>query len=92
MLNVPKFSHDGSREAVEWVNKTLQIYVNALKSVANCPRRGIYTAGFYAYYSVFARLLPQQATDNALAVEFTFVKGYCSSAANRQTVPAQWVH
>jgi formate C-acetyltransferase len=30
------------------VNKTLQIYVNALKSVANCPRGGIYTAGYYA--------------------------------------------
>jgi formate C-acetyltransferase len=48
LLEVPKFGHDGSREAVEWVNKTLQIYVNALKSVANCPRGGIYTAGYYA--------------------------------------------
>jgi formate C-acetyltransferase len=48
LLDVPKFGHDGSNEAVEWVNKTLQIYVNALKSVANCPRGGIYTAGYYA--------------------------------------------
>jgi len=48
LLNVPKFGHDGSREAVDWVNKTLQIYVNALNSVANCPRGGIYTAGYYA--------------------------------------------
>jgi len=48
LLEVPKFGHDGSREAVEWVNKTLQIYVNALNSVANCPRGGIYTAGYYA--------------------------------------------
>jgi formate C-acetyltransferase len=48
LLEVPKFGHDGSREAVVWVNKTLQIYVNALKSVANCPRGGIYTAGYYA--------------------------------------------
>jgi len=48
LLNVPKFGHDGSNEAVEWVNKTLQIYVNALNSVANCPRGGIYTAGYYA--------------------------------------------
>ena len=48
LLEVPKFGHDGSSEAVVWVNKTLQIYVNALKSVANCPRGGIYTAGYYA--------------------------------------------
>jgi formate C-acetyltransferase len=48
LLEVPKFGHDGSHEAVVWVNKTLQIYVNALNSVANCPRGGIYTAGYYA--------------------------------------------
>ena len=48
LIEVPKFGHDGSREAVVWVNKTLQIYVNALNSVANCPRGGIYTAGYYA--------------------------------------------
>jgi formate C-acetyltransferase len=48
LLEVPKFGHDGSSEAVVWVNKTLQIYVNALESVANCPRGGIYTAGYYA--------------------------------------------
>lgn len=48
LLEVPKFGHDGSRQAVEWVNRTLQIYINALNSVANCPRGGIYTAGYYA--------------------------------------------
>ena len=48
LLDVPKFGHDGSPEAVVWVNKTLQIYINALNSVANCPRGGIYTAGYYA--------------------------------------------
>ncbi|MDD4356288.1 MAG: pyruvate formate lyase family protein [Smithellaceae bacterium] len=48
LLEVPKFGHDGSHEAVEWVNKTLQIYINALNSVANCPRGGIYAAGYYA--------------------------------------------
>jgi formate C-acetyltransferase len=45
---VKKFGHDESREAVAWVNKTLQIYVNALNQVPNCPRNGIYTAGYYA--------------------------------------------
>jgi formate C-acetyltransferase len=48
LLAVPKFGHDGSQEAAEWVNKTLHIYCNALKSVENCPRDGIYTAGYYA--------------------------------------------
>jgi formate C-acetyltransferase len=45
---VPKFGQDESREAVDWVNRVLQIYVNALNSVENCPRNGIYTAGYYA--------------------------------------------
>ncbi|MFY9398504.1 MAG: pyruvate formate lyase family protein [Desulfomonilia bacterium] len=48
LLGVPKFGQDDSPEAVEWVNRTLQMYVNALASVENCPRNGIYTAGYYA--------------------------------------------
>jgi formate C-acetyltransferase len=48
LLAVPKFGQDDSREAVDWVNRTLQIYVNALKQVPNCPRNGIYAAGYYA--------------------------------------------
>jgi formate C-acetyltransferase len=48
LLTVPKFGRDESLEAVEWVNKALQIYCNALKQVPNCPRGGIYTAGYYA--------------------------------------------
>ena len=48
LLAVPKFGQDESQEAVDWVNRTLQIYVNALNQVPNCPRNGIYTAGYYA--------------------------------------------
>ncbi|TFH38622.1 MAG: hypothetical protein E4G96_10225, partial [Chrysiogenales bacterium] len=48
LLEVPKFGHDGSREAVEWVNRVMEIYVKALHSVENSPRDGIYTAGYYA--------------------------------------------
>ena len=48
LLAVPKFGQDESPEAVDWVNKTLQVYVNALKQVPNCPRNGIYAAGYYA--------------------------------------------
>lgn len=48
LLDVPKFGQDDSPEAVQWVNKTLQIYVDALRSVKDCPRGGIYTAGYYA--------------------------------------------
>ena len=45
---VPKLGHDDSTEAVKWVNKTLEIYCNALKQVPNSPRGGMYTAGYYA--------------------------------------------
>lgn len=48
LLAVRKFGHDESREAVDWVNRVLQIYVSALNSVEGCPRGGIYTAGYYA--------------------------------------------
>jgi len=48
LLAVPKFGQDESAEAVHWVNRTLEIYVNALKQVPNCPRNGMYTAGYYA--------------------------------------------
>ena len=48
LLAVPKLGHDDSPEAVKWVNKTLEIYCNALKQVPNSPRGGIYTAGYYA--------------------------------------------
>ena len=48
LLDVPKFGDDGSRKAQDWINKSLEIYVNALNSVDNCPRGGIYTAGYYA--------------------------------------------
>ncbi|MEN6421157.1 MAG: pyruvate formate lyase family protein [Smithella sp.] len=48
LLAVPKLGQDESQEAIQWVNKTLEIYCNALKQVPNCPRGGIYTAGYYA--------------------------------------------
>ncbi len=48
LLAVPKLGQDESPEAVRWVNKTLEIYCNALKQVPDCPRGGMYTAGYYA--------------------------------------------
>jgi formate C-acetyltransferase len=48
LLAVPKLGQDDSPEAVKWVNKTLEIYCNALKQVPNPPRNGFYTAGYYA--------------------------------------------
>jgi len=48
LLAVPKFGEDGSPAAAAWVNRTLQVYVDALKQVPGCPRDGIYTAGYYA--------------------------------------------
>lgn len=48
LLAVPKFGQDDSGTATEWVNRTLEVYVDALAQVPNCPRGGIYTAGYYA--------------------------------------------
>lgn len=48
LLAVPKFGDDGSKKAVEWMNRTLQVYVDALRSVPGCPRGGLYAAGYYA--------------------------------------------
>lgn len=48
LLAVPKLGHDDSPEAVQWVNKSLEIYCNALKQIPNPPRNGFYTAGYYA--------------------------------------------
>ncbi|MHA1998740.1 MAG: pyruvate formate lyase family protein [Promethearchaeota archaeon] len=48
LLAVPKFGDDSSKESIEWINKVLEIYNNALDSVENCPRGGRYSAGYYA--------------------------------------------
>jgi formate C-acetyltransferase len=48
LLAVPKFGQDESPEAARWVNRVLQIYVDALKQVPGCPRQGIYAAGYYS--------------------------------------------
>lgn len=48
LLAVPKFGDDSSPEAACWVSKTMEIYNNALASVKNCPRDGVYSAGYYA--------------------------------------------
>ncbi|MBF0450394.1 MAG: radical SAM protein [Candidatus Magnetomorum sp.] len=48
LQKVPKFGDDSAPEAQKWVNKVLEIYVNALNSVPSCPRNGIYSAGYYA--------------------------------------------
>jgi pyruvate-formate lyase/pyruvate-formate lyase-activating enzyme len=48
LLAAPKFGQDDSSAPADWVNATLQIYVDALKQVPGCPRGGIYAAGYYA--------------------------------------------
>ncbi len=48
LLAVPKFGDDSSRKTAEWVTKVMCIYNNALASVKNCPRDGVYSAGYYA--------------------------------------------
>jgi len=48
LLAVPKFGNDASAASVAWMNRVLQAYVSALRSVPNSPRGGIYAAGYYA--------------------------------------------
>jgi len=48
LLAVPKFGQHDSPVAARWVNKTMEIYCNAFKQVPQCPRNGIYPAGYYA--------------------------------------------
>jgi len=48
LLAVPKFGDDDSSAAAGWVNRTLEVYTNALAQVPDCPRGGIYAAGYYA--------------------------------------------
>ncbi|PKL41305.1 MAG: hypothetical protein CVV44_01335 [Spirochaetae bacterium HGW-Spirochaetae-1] len=48
LLAVPKFGDDSSRDAARWVTKVMEIFNIALASVENCPRGGVYSAGYYA--------------------------------------------
>jgi len=48
LLAAPKFGDDSSPRPREWMNRTLQTYVDALRSVPGCPRGGVYAAGYYA--------------------------------------------
>ncbi len=48
LLDVPKFGDDCDRKPAQWVTKVMEIYNNALASVPNPPRGGVYAAGYYA--------------------------------------------
>jgi len=48
LLAVPKFGNDATGESAKWVTEVMRIYNNALASVDNCPRNGVYSAGYYA--------------------------------------------
>lgn len=48
LLAVPKFGDDSSPVATAWVNRVMEIFNGALDSVENHPRKGRYSAGYYA--------------------------------------------
>ena len=47
LLAAPKFGDDSSMEAHHWMNRVLQIYVNALRAAHHESRGGKYVAGYY---------------------------------------------
>jgi formate C-acetyltransferase len=47
LLAAPKFGDDGAPEPRRWMNRVLQVYVDALRSVKHSPRDGKYVAGYY---------------------------------------------
>jgi len=47
LLAAPKFGDDSSTDAHEWVERVLQVYVNALRTAAHENRGGEYVAGYY---------------------------------------------
>jgi formate C-acetyltransferase len=47
LLAAPKFGDDGAPETRRWMNRVLQVYVDALESVKLNPRDGKYVAGYY---------------------------------------------
>ena len=48
ILAVPKFGDDSSRTPVQWVDRVMQIYNEALAQCPYAVRNGNYTAGYYA--------------------------------------------
>ena len=47
LLSAPKFGDDAATDAHLWVNKVLQVYVNALRAAEHPNRGGKYVAGYY---------------------------------------------
>jgi formate C-acetyltransferase len=48
LLDIPKFGDDSSAKASQWVSRLMEMFNIALASVDNCPRNGVYSAGYYA--------------------------------------------
>ncbi len=47
MLDLPKFGDDDATDAHLWVNRVLEMYVNALRATDHPGRGGRYVAGYY---------------------------------------------
>ena len=47
LLSAPKFGDDAATEAHVWVNRVLELYVDALRSAEHGNRDGKYVAGYY---------------------------------------------
>ena len=47
LLAAPKFGNDGAPKTQQWMNRVLQVYVDALSGVKLNTRNGKYVAGYY---------------------------------------------
>ncbi len=47
LLAAPKFGEDGAPETQQWMNRVLQVFVDALRGVTLNTRDGKYVAGYY---------------------------------------------
>jgi len=60
LLALPKFGDDGSADSPLWVERVLQLYVDALRSAEHKNRGGKYVAGYYGLNAnmVYGRKTP----------------------------------
>ncbi|MBT3217826.1 MAG: radical SAM protein [Proteobacteria bacterium] len=70
LLDAPKFGNDDSEEAHHWVNRVLQLWVDALRDTDHPSRDGKYVAGYYGLNAnmVYGRRTPSLPSGRLIGV------------------------